>query len=135
DRIVRDHRDRLAVLTAGRGEQPQHLTAGGRIEVAGGLVGEHQVGAGRQRTGDRNALLLSAGELVRPVTQSRTEAEGLDEPVDACAFDRAGAAPVEVEGQQDVAEHIEGGYEVERLEDESDPAPTKHGEFDVAEPT
>jgi hypothetical protein len=57
---------------------------------------------------------------VRPVLQARPQTQGVDEVVDASALQRR-AAPVEIEGQRDVAERVEGRHEVERLEDEADP--------------
>jgi len=59
---------------------------------------------------------------VRAVPQARPQAEGVDEAVDAGALQGARGAPVEVERQQDVAEGVKGGHEVERLEDEADAA-------------
>ena len=58
----------------------------------------------------------------------------LDEPVDACPLERCGPAPVEVERQQDVAEGVEGGHQVERLEDESDTAAAQDRQLEVGEP-
>ena len=43
------------------------------IQVAGGLVGEQQGRGGRQRPGQRHALLLAAGELVRIVPRARRQ--------------------------------------------------------------
>ena len=48
-------------------EERDHLGAGARVELAGGLVGEQQLRLVRQRARDRDALLLAAGELRRPV--------------------------------------------------------------------
>ena len=46
------------------GEQQIHdLLAGGLIEVAGRLVGHQDGWIGRERAGERNALLLAAGKL------------------------------------------------------------------------
>ena len=43
------------------------LLGGLRVEVAGRLVGEHELGLVDQRAGDRDALLLAARELARLV--------------------------------------------------------------------
>ena len=48
---------------------------GGLVEIAGGLVGEDQSRAVGERAGDRDALLLAAGELARAVGQPLGEAE------------------------------------------------------------
>src|SRR3712207_4001869 len=50
-----------------RFEQRQHGLAGGRVEVAGGLVGQQHRRAGDQGAGDGDALLLAAGHLVGAV--------------------------------------------------------------------
>src|SRR3954471_1437161 len=44
------------------------------IELTGGLVREQELGPVRQRPGDRHALLLAAGQLVRPMAGARLEA-------------------------------------------------------------
>src|SRR4028118_1114986 len=49
--------------------------AGAGVEVAGGLVGEDDVGAGQQRPGDRHPLLLAAGELRRAAPQPLARGE------------------------------------------------------------
>src|SRR6266545_3160312 len=60
--VVRDHHHRHATLVVQAGEQPDHLLAGARVEVAGGLVGQQHRGLGDQRPGDRHPLLLAAGQ-------------------------------------------------------------------------
>ena len=47
----------------------------GGVEVAGRLVGEQQVGLGDQGPGDRDPLLLTAGQLTRPVLDPVAEAD------------------------------------------------------------
>jgi hypothetical protein len=42
-------------------EQPHDLLGGVGVELAGWLVGEQQPRLARQRAGDRDALLLTAG--------------------------------------------------------------------------
>ena len=44
------------------------------VQVAGRLVGEQQVGLGDQGPGDRDPLLLAAGQLARPVLDPVAEA-------------------------------------------------------------
>src|SRR3954471_2047431 len=68
-RLVRDE-DPGGPRVAARPQQPQHLLAGLGVEGAGRLVGEHQPALTDDRPGDRDALLLPAGHLVRePVGQ------------------------------------------------------------------
>ena len=62
--LVRDHDDRSAGAVE-RFQQVHDLVAGGRVEVAGRLVGEDDVGIVDQGPGDGDALLLPAGKLRR----------------------------------------------------------------------
>ena len=133
DRVVGDHRDGLAVIAARRGEQAEHLAAAARIEVAGRLVGEDEVGRGRERAGDRDALLLPALSWCGRCRSRGREPERLDESVDARALESARPPAVEVERQQDVAERVERRHQVERLEDESDAAAPEDRELEVGE--
>ncbi len=133
DRVVRDHRDGLAVLAARSGEQSQHLAPGLRVEVSGGLVGEDQIRCGGEGAGDRHALLLTAGQLVRTMSEPRTEPERLDKSVDARPLDRTRPTTVELERKHDVAERIERRDQVERLEDEADASTPQDREVDVTE--
>ena len=64
-------------------QHAQHVGAGARVQVAGGLVGQQQVGLGHQRAGHRDPLLLPPGQLggqvVDPVSQAHL-LEGLHGP-------------------------------------------------------
>src|SRR4051794_30189647 len=66
--LVGDHDDgpagRVQVV-----EHPQQVGAGLGVQVAGRLVGQDQRGRGDQGTGDRDPLLLAAGQLRRLVVQ------------------------------------------------------------------
>ena len=55
--------------------------AGVGVEVGGRLVGEHDLRRLDERARDRHALLLAAGELVRPVVRVRGEADRLEQRV------------------------------------------------------
>ena len=67
--------DRGHALGADDGPDQQHdLLAGLGVELAGRLVGEQEPRPVRERAGDRDALLLAARELVRPVLRPRLEA-------------------------------------------------------------
>ncbi len=56
-------------------EQVDDLLAGGLIEIAGRLVRHQNGGIGRQRAGERDALLLAAGQLRRIMMQAIAEAD------------------------------------------------------------
>ena len=49
-----------------------------RVEVAGGLVGEHDARLGDERARDRDALLLSARQLVGHVAEPLAEPHALE---------------------------------------------------------
>ena len=50
--------------------QFEHLLAGARVEVAGGLIGQDHQRVVDQRTRDGHALLLAAGQLVGTMMQA-----------------------------------------------------------------
>ena len=66
-----------------------------RVEVAGGLVGEDDLGPAEQRARDGDALLLPTRELRRPVREPVAEADGLDDGVEPR---RVGLAPASAIG-------------------------------------
>jgi hypothetical protein len=64
----------MTVALAGQFVEQRHdLGAAVAVEGAGGFVGEDDMAAVHQRAGDRHALLLAAGQLVRrlPVRSAR----------------------------------------------------------------
>ena len=61
-----------------------------RVEVAGRLVGEHHRRPRDERAGDRDALLLAAGELRRPVRAALGET---DRWISSSTHARSGFAP------------------------------------------
>ena len=81
-RVVRDHHGRLAVDRDGVAQQVEHRGARGRVEVARRLVGEQHGRARDQRAGDRDALLLAAGQLGRLVVAALGQADAVQQRVD-----------------------------------------------------
>ena len=74
--VVRDHDRRLAVARRrSRAAASRISPLVVRVEVAGRLVGEHHGRARDERAGDRDALLLAAGELGRAVLAPVAEAD------------------------------------------------------------
>ena len=65
--LVRDEQHGDAALDVQALEDPHDLDARPRVEVAGRLVRQQDRRVGDQRAGDRHALLLPAGELIRVV--------------------------------------------------------------------
>src|SRR4051794_37447279 len=63
---VSDHDDRRAFLVE-LAKHAHHLLAVSGVEIAGRLVGEDQLGFADQRPSHRDALLLPARQLGRPM--------------------------------------------------------------------
>ena len=105
----------VAPKRGGLAEQGEHLIAAGGVEVAGGFVGDEQVGRVNQRACDRHALHLSAGKLVR-------HAGGLFRepyPMQALARRLGGLGGArKQQGQFDILQHGQRGQQLKGLEDE-----------------
>src|SRR5581483_12484163 len=56
-------------------QQSQHAVGRVRIEIASGLIGEHEARLVNQRAGDRNALQLAARQLARHAARSRAQVD------------------------------------------------------------
>ena len=84
----------------------------------------------RERPGDRDALLLSARQLARPVLEPVRQADGGDDGVEPR---RLGLPAGERHRQRDVLERVERGDEVVGLEDEADLVAAQLGELLVVE--
>ena len=88
--IVRDHDQRHAAGVELL-QQAHHLVAGGAVEVAGRLVGQHQGRLHDGGAGDGHALALAAGELVGPVLGAVGQAEVVERAAHALRRARAAA--------------------------------------------
>ncbi len=104
-------------------EEGDDGVAGGLVEVAGGLVGEDEAGAGRKGAADGDALLLAAGELFGVAGEEGGEAEAVGELGLPGGVEAVGEAGLEGE----VGGDVEAGDEVELLEDEADGAAAERG--------
>ena len=120
--LVRDHQHRDAALEVQPLEDPHHLDAGARVEVAGRLVGEQDRRVGDERARDRDALLLTAGQLIRVMIGALAEADRRRAlPSRACAVPTAFIFAAAVEQRQlDVVERGRSRQQVESLKDEAD---------------
>ena len=101
-------------------EEVEDVPAGGRVEVAGRLVGEQQRRVAGERTGDRHPLHLPAGELRRTVVHAVREPDLGEEPLDPLLA----LAPRHALEQELQLHVLPGGdlrQQVEALEDETDP--------------
>ena len=68
--VVGHQYERHAALGMFGEQKIDDLLAGGLIKIAGGFVGHQDSRIGRQRAGERNALLLAAGKLRGIMMQS-----------------------------------------------------------------
>ena len=102
------------------------------VKRAGGFVGEDDLSAVHERTGDGDALLLAAGELARFVFGAFAEAEAGEQRFGTffpCFAVRTGVDG----GDGDVFPGFEVGKQVVALEDEADVFASERGAFLRAE--
>src|SRR5262245_60075891 len=118
-RVVRDHADGRAFAVQLAQEVHDRLAVP-RVEVAGRLVGEEDRGFARERAGDRDALLLPAGELRRVVVHPVRHADALERVQRGLAAFVAAHALAVGERPLDVLQHGQVADQVEGLEDEAD---------------
>jgi hypothetical protein len=78
-RVVSDDQHGHAELDVGLLQRAEHLGRGGRVQLAGGLVGQQYLGLVGERHRDGGPLLLAAGHLVGPVMQDLAEAQQLEQ--------------------------------------------------------
>ena len=120
--------ERHAVLAHQFIEQRDDLGLHDRVERAGRLVGDQQLRPRRDCRGDRDALALAAGELVRIGARARRRAAGMRTRCSSARGAVVGVAPAEAEMAlrhlgdllADRQHRIEAGAGV--LEDEADVA-------------
>ena len=105
-----------------REQEIDDLLAGDLIEIAGRLVRDQDRGVGRQRPGQRHALLFTAGQLGRVVMQPVAEA-------DRCQFLRGTLCRLgmtsEFQRHRDIFQRRHGRNQMERLEHDPDLAAAK----------
>ncbi len=114
-----------------RSNRRHDLVAGGRVEVAGGLVGQQDGGVVDQRAGDGHALALAAGKLVGLVVHALFQVhlpQGLLGPLQPLGGGHAGID----QRQLDVVQRGGARQQVEGLEDEADFLVADAGQLVVA---
>src|SRR5262245_13029872 len=132
DRRIVSHdqeRDALAIELL---EDLHDLVARARVEVARRLVGEQKTRLHDDCAPDRDALPLTARELVRAVRKARLEAHRLQDRGGAFA-PRARRGARQHERQLDVLERRQARNQMEELEDEADVPLPVCGELVVVE--
>ena len=110
----------------------EHRVGAGPVEVAGRLVGEDHRRVGRHRARDRDALLLPARELLRPVVHAVLESPTISSAYSACSRRSLLRERRQEQRQLDVLERRQHRDQVERLEDEADVARAPGREVVVA---
>ena len=80
---MRDHDDRLSVIAVERLQQIENFVTGLAVEIASGFVAEEKGGVRHDRTGNADALLLSAGQLARIMLSTIGQADDLQSYRDA----------------------------------------------------
>ena len=107
-------------------ELGEDAVGGVLVEVAGGLVRQHQRGAVGERAGDGDALLLAAGQLRRAVLEAVADAERGQELRRALLGGGAFGAVDELR-QDDVLGRVEIGQQMVELVDEAEPVAADRG--------
>ena len=105
-------------------EEPHHVIGRGAVECTGRLIGEEKAGAGDERSGDGDALLLTTGHLVRQVILPGEQSHAIEILLGEL-HPLAGADALVVKRQGDILQCGLEGDEVEGLEDKSDLMPPK----------
>src|SRR5436305_3662088 len=72
---MRDHDDRDAILTVQLLDEVEDLFAGLAVEIAGGLVGQKELGPIHQSACQRDALLLATRKLSGTMAKSRRQSD------------------------------------------------------------
>lgn len=117
--VVRDRDEGGVGLGRDLVEQGHHGRAGVDVEGAGRLVGEDQHRAAYERAGDRDTLLLPAGEPVGDLVDAVPESDALQHVGgDAAAVPEQPSARV-AERHHDVVQRGATGQQVELLEHEA----------------
>ena len=130
--VVAHDQHALAALLGDLAQPAHHLAADARVEVRRGLVGEHEIGVVRERTRDRDALVLAAGQLlgeeVEPVAEPELPQQALG-PLPRLLAPHTH----DVEAHLDVLARRQRGHQVEVLEDEADPLGAQRGQLVLGE--
>jgi methylisocitrate lyase len=106
-----------AIFAAHLADQGQSLGGVLAIQIAGGLIGEDQLGAVGERPGHGDALLLAGGELARIVVETVAEP---DAGQHLSGMSAVGATRAEAHAEDDIFQDGEPLEEIEGLKDIAD---------------
>jgi hypothetical protein len=112
--------------------QRHHVAGAGGVQVAGRLVRQQHARAVDQRAGDRDALLLAAGEPRRGLVRVLGDRERVQQ-LGAALLGLAGVQAGQQPGELDVVGHREVPDQVEELGHEADLAPAHVRPLGLAE--
>ena len=101
------------------------------VEIAGGFVSKDEGRVGQQGAGNGHALLFTATKLIGVDAQLITNTQSFSK-LDNVIM--PGLAAIGQHGQGDVVMDIEGGDQIEGLEDETDVAPAHGSQAPVTKP-
>ena len=93
-RVMRDHEDCLSKILIRLAQHVEDNARTLRIQVAGGLIGEHDGGTIDEGAGERNSLLLATGKFIGAVLQALSDTEHLRNFLEECRVRRAKAGDV-----------------------------------------
>src|SRR5258708_221425 len=127
--IVRDEYQRRAVRAVHFEHQIDHRVTGGRVETAGGLVGEENRRMRDERAGQRHALLLTARQQLRIMRGALVETDLFEQCPRAGRRVARRHAALQLERQHHVFERGQMRHQLERLEHEADRTATQRGAF------
>ena len=105
-----------AVLTVEGEQLLDNGFAGGRVEIAGGLIGKQQLRLHRKGAGQGHALLFAAGQLRGVMAQPLAQADGVERRGGRLA---GLAVTSKLQRQHDVFERCKAAQQLERLEHET----------------
>ena len=115
--IVRDHHDGLAEVFVKQAEKIENGLGAFGIEIAGGFIGEDDLGFADDGAREGDALLFAAGKFRRLVFQACADAEQIGNDLEAVWIE---SICVNVLRESDVVVGVERGQKIEALKDEAD---------------
>src|SRR5262245_27102953 len=130
--VVRNHYDGLSELFVETLDNLEHLLCRVAVEISGGLVRQDQSWVSDDSAGDRDTLLLSAGELFGQMPDTIREADKLERGHHVIAAFLL-VELREQERQLDILKCGEHGNEVEGLEDVADVPIAPLGDLPIIE--
>ena len=130
--VVRDQHDGLVEVARERADHLHHIDFGARIEIAGRLVGEHDLRPCDERARDADALLLAAGHLRGVMRQALAEPDPLEDAAGhRLALGLGHTAEHERHGH--VLDGIEVRHQIVGLEHEAEMALPERGQFPLVQ--